>query len=75
MAAESFWGMACGVTVIVWPWVVVVVVYGGLIVVVDVVTGTEAEVGEDSQLEAQIERADVINSPNVNQQGTQQPIN
>ena len=43
--------------------------------VVDVVTGTEAEVGEDNQLEAEIERADMINSPNVNQQGTTQPIN
>lgn len=30
---------------------------------VDVVTGTEAEVGEDSVLEAEIERADQINEP------------
>ena len=42
---------------------------------VDVVVGTEAEVGEDNVLEAEIERADVLNSPNVNQQGTTQPIN
>jgi hypothetical protein len=32
---------------------------------VDVVTGTEAEVGEDSVLEAEIERADQVNEPAV----------
>jgi hypothetical protein len=42
---------------------------------VDVVTGTESEVGEDNILEAQIERADRINGPNINQAGQEQPIN
>ena len=42
---------------------------------VDVVTGTESEVGEDNILEAQIERADRVNDPNINQAGQEQPIN
>jgi hypothetical protein len=42
---------------------------------VDVVTGQEAEVGEDNILEAEIERADRINDPNINQAGQEQPIN
>lgn len=42
---------------------------------VDVVTGTESEVGEDNVLEAEIERADILNSPEVNQDGQPQPIN
>lgn len=43
--------------------------------VVDVVTGQESEVGEDNLLEAQIERADRLNNPNINQAGQEQPIN
>jgi hypothetical protein len=43
--------------------------------VVDVVTGQESEVGEDNLLEAQIERADRLNNPNINQAGQTQPIN
>jgi hypothetical protein len=43
--------------------------------VVDVVTGQDSEVGEDNMLEAQIERADMLNSPDVNQAATNQPIN
>ena len=43
--------------------------------VVDVVTGQESEVGEDNQLEAQIERADRVNNPDINQAGQEQPIN
>jgi len=43
--------------------------------VVDVVTGQESEVGEDNLLEAQIERADRVNNPNINQAGQEQPIN
>jgi hypothetical protein len=43
--------------------------------VVDVVTGQESEVGEDNVLEAQIERADRVNDPNINQAGQEQPIN
>ena len=43
--------------------------------VVDVVTGQESEVGEDNLLEAQIERADRLNEPNINQAGQEQPIN
>ena len=43
--------------------------------VVDVVTGTEAEVGEDSQLEADIQQADDVNSPSVNTPALNQPIN
>jgi hypothetical protein len=42
---------------------------------VDVVTGTESEVGEDNLLEAEIERADRLNNPNINQAGQSQPIN
>jgi hypothetical protein len=42
---------------------------------VDVVTGQESEVGEDNILEAQIERADRLNDPNINQAGQEQPIN
>lgn len=42
---------------------------------VDVVTGTESEVGEDNLLEAEIERADRLNNPNINQVGQEQPIN
>jgi hypothetical protein len=42
---------------------------------VDVVVGQEAEVGEDNVLEAEIERADRINDPNINQAGQEQPIN
>jgi hypothetical protein len=42
---------------------------------VDVVTGQNAEVGEDNILEAEIERADRINDPNINQSGQEQPIN
>jgi hypothetical protein len=42
---------------------------------VDVVTGTESEVGEDNVLEAQIERADRVNDPNIDQAGQEQPIN
>jgi len=42
---------------------------------VDVVTGTESEVGEDNLLEAEIERADRLNNPNINQAGQEQPIN
>jgi hypothetical protein len=41
----------------------------------DVVTGQESEVGEDNILEAQIERADRLNDPNINQAGQEQPIN
>jgi hypothetical protein len=43
--------------------------------VVDVVTGQESEIGEDNLLEAQIERADRLNNPNINQAGQEQPIN
>jgi hypothetical protein len=43
--------------------------------VVDVVTGQDSEVGEDNMLEAQIERADMLNSPDINQAATNQPIN
>jgi len=43
--------------------------------VVDVVTGQDSEVGEDNILEAQIERADRLNNPNINQAGQEQPIN
>jgi hypothetical protein len=43
--------------------------------VVDVVTGQDSEVGEDNQLEAQIERADRVNNPDINQAGQEQPIN
>ena len=43
--------------------------------VVDVVTGQDSEVGEDNLLEAQIERADRVNDPNINQAGQEQPIN
>ena len=43
--------------------------------VVDVVTGQDSEVGEDNLLEAQIERADRVNDPNINQAGQLQPIN
>ena len=43
--------------------------------VVDVVTGQDSEVGEDNMLEAQIERADIVNNPNINQAGQEQPIN
>ena len=43
--------------------------------VVDVVTGQDSEVGEDNMLEAQIERADRLNDPNINQAGQEQPIN
>jgi hypothetical protein len=43
--------------------------------VVDVVTGQDSEVGEDNLLEEQIERADRINDPNINQAGQEQPIN
>jgi len=43
--------------------------------VVDVVTGQDSEVGEDNMLEAQIERADIVNSPDINQAATNQPIN
>jgi len=43
--------------------------------VVDVVTGQDSEVGEDNMLEAQIERADRVNDPNINQAGQEQPIN
>ena len=43
--------------------------------VVDVVTGQESEVGEDNLLEAQIERADRLNNPDINQAGQEQPIN
>lgn len=42
---------------------------------VDVVVGQEAEVGEDNILEAEIERADRLNDPNINQAGQEQPIN
>jgi len=42
---------------------------------VDVVVGQEAEVGEDNLLEAEIERADRINNPNVNEPALNQPIN
>jgi hypothetical protein len=42
---------------------------------VDVVTGTESEVGEDNILEAEIERADIVNDPNINEAGQGQPIN
>jgi len=42
---------------------------------VDVVTGTESEVGEDNKLEAEIEIADRLNDPNINQAGQEQPIN
>lgn len=42
---------------------------------VDVTTGHEAETGEDNILEAQIERADRVNDPNINQAGQEQPIN
>lgn len=42
---------------------------------VDVTTGHEAETGEDNVLEAQIERADRVNDPNINQAGQEQPIN
>jgi hypothetical protein len=42
---------------------------------VDVVTGQNAEVGEDNILEAEIERADRLNDPNINQSGQEQPIN
>ena len=42
---------------------------------VDVVTGQESEVGEDNVLEAQIEIADRLNDPNINQAGQEQPIN
>ena len=42
---------------------------------VDVVVGQEAEVGEDNLLEAEIERADRLNDPNINQAGQEQPIN
>jgi len=41
----------------------------------DVVTGQEAEVGEDAVLEAEIEVADRLNNPNINQAGQEQPIN
>jgi hypothetical protein len=43
--------------------------------VVDVVTGQDSEVGEDNLLEEQIERADRVNDPNINQAGQLQPIN
>ena len=43
--------------------------------VVDVVTGQDSEVGEDNLLEEQIERADRVNDPNINQAGQEQPIN
>jgi hypothetical protein len=43
--------------------------------VVDVVTGTEAEVGEDNQLEADIQRADDVNSPSIITPALNQPIN
>jgi hypothetical protein len=42
---------------------------------VDVVTGTESEVGEDNKLEAEIEIADRVNDPNINAAGQEQPIN
>jgi hypothetical protein len=42
---------------------------------VDVVVGREAEVGEDNILEAEIEVADRLNDPNINQAGQEQPIN
>jgi hypothetical protein len=42
---------------------------------VDVVTGTESEVGEDNILEAEIEVADRVNNPNINAAGQEQPIN
>jgi hypothetical protein len=42
---------------------------------VDVVVGQNAEVGEDNLLEAEIERADRLNDPNINQAGQEQPIN
>ena len=42
---------------------------------VDVVVGQNAEVGEDNMLEAEIERADRLNDPNINQAGQEQPIN
>jgi len=42
---------------------------------VDVVVGQEAEVGEDNVLEAEIERADRLNDPNINQAGQEQAIN
>jgi hypothetical protein len=42
---------------------------------VDVVTGTESEVGEDNKLEAEIERADILNLPNPNEVVDPQPVN
>jgi len=42
---------------------------------VDVVTGQESEVGEDNILEAQIERADRLNTPYTNEVVDPQPIN
>ena len=42
---------------------------------VDVVTGTESEVGEDNVLEAEIERADILNLPNPNEVVDPQPVN
>ena len=41
----------------------------------DVVTGTEAEVGEDNVLEAEIERADRLNDPMINEVGQEPAIN
>jgi hypothetical protein len=42
---------------------------------VDVVTGQESEVGEDNILEAQIERADRLNTPYTNEVVDPEPIN
>jgi len=42
---------------------------------VDVVTGQESEVGEDNILEAQIERADILNTPYTNEVVNPEPIN
>jgi len=42
---------------------------------VDVVTGTESEVGEDNVLEAEIRRADILNEPNMNEVVDPQPVN
>ncbi len=41
----------------------------------DVVTGQESEVGEDNILEAQIERADILNTPYTNEVVNPEPIN